>query len=174
MQFVQGHGGILASSTARKSRLYKFDAVTCTFAYFIKVESCIINYWVYIYIYWLHLVYLYICDVNSIRQWRHQQNVYRARETRGRCLHVVAFIVVYKSFHVRNKMMYVHLLRAVYVLTTGLFWCLFTELRSSLCYFQQVYAQFHWWNGFKRGCLFMTCFIYLLQNKQYSYWRLLI
>ena len=35
------------------------------------------------------------CDVISTRLWRHQQNVDRASEPRGRCVKIVVFIVVF-------------------------------------------------------------------------------
>ena len=35
------------------------------------------------------------CDVISNRLWRHQQNEHRASETRGRCVKLVVFIVIY-------------------------------------------------------------------------------
>ena len=71
------------------------------------------------------------CDGISNRLWRHQQNKHRASVTRGRCVKLVVFIVIYgfvMSCHVRNKIMYVLSWRTVSALTRVLFWNLFPSL----------------------------------------------
>ena len=69
------------------------------------------------------------CDVIANPLWRHQQNVKRARETRGWCVKILVLASFMDSLcRVRNKIMYVHLWRTVYTLTRVLFWCLFPSL----------------------------------------------
>ena len=43
------------------------------------------------------------CDVNSNRLWRHQRNENRGSETRGRCVKIVVFIVIYEFIITRKK-----------------------------------------------------------------------
>ena len=69
------------------------------------------------------------CDVIANPLWRHQQNVKRARETRGWCVKILVLVSLMDSLcRVRNEIMYVLLWRTVYALTRVLFWCLFPSL----------------------------------------------
>ena len=70
-------------------------------------------------------------DVIGNRLWRHQQNVNRASERRGRCVKIMDLSSFMDSLcRVRNKIMYVLSWRTVYALTSYrvLFWCLFPSL----------------------------------------------
>ena len=69
------------------------------------------------------------CDVIANRLWRHHQNVKLASETRGWCVKIVVFSVIYGLVcRVRNIILYVLLWRTVNALTRVLFWCLFPSL----------------------------------------------
>ena len=65
------------------------------------------------------------CDVTSNWLWHQRQNINRASEKQSRCVRIVVFIIYGFICHVRNKIMYVLPSRTVYMLTRGLFWCLF-------------------------------------------------
>ena len=70
------------------------------------------------------------CHVISNRLWRHQLNENQVIETRGLCVKLFVFIVIYGFVcHVRNEIMYVLSWRTVIVLTQVLYWYL---LPSSL------------------------------------------
>ena len=56
------------------------------------------------------------CDVISNRLWRHQPNVNRASETRGRCVKIVALTSFLDSLCLRNEILYILSWRTVYAL----------------------------------------------------------
>ena len=80
----------------------------------------------------IHVIALQLsghCDVISSRLWRHQQNDNRAGETRGRCVKIVVFIVIYGFVMSCKKWNNVYtLVTNCSVLTRVLFGVLFPSL----------------------------------------------
>ena len=83
------------------------------------------------------------CDVLSNRLWRHQQNVNRAKERRGRCVKIIVLSsVMVPLCRVKNEVMYVLSWRTNSALTRVLFWCLSIIILNAKITFSWAQKQF--------------------------------